>query len=672
VIARDAFVHHFGGQTFRDLGIDYNALIRHNQEVFRAKWQNLGQFPRPTSAGHKPEARAKGEAVSPTSAGHKPEAPAKGEPSPSLALQACVQRDRLASNAIAVPPPPAAPAPFTLAPALTRLAAQLIPGRGLKLVRQRVKLSLCMIVRNNESTIRAALESIRPWVDEMIVVDTGSTDRTPEIARELGAKVFFFRWCDSFSAARNFSIDQAQGEWIFWIDSDDTIDAANGRQLRALVEQEVPTQVLAFSMRVHCPCQDSDGQDDFIAVDHVKLFRNRRELRFEHRIHEQILPAINRLGGDVVTTDLFVVHSGYDRSPEGQQRKIERDLKLLHLQFAEQPTHTFTLFNLGMTYTDIRQYAEAIPYLQRSLAYAGPHDSHVRKAYAFLVTCYSGLGQTAEALAVCRQGLERLPEDAELRFQKGQLLSTQGQWAECARTYEDLLAHHDARYFQSLHAGITGYLARFNLAIAYLNLGDPARAEAQCRQITLEKPTFRQGWYCLGQALLRQGKHEEVQAIAAALDRRPGLAATANLLRGEVYLARSQWPEARREFEAGLARSPQHLDLLNALSSLLFDHGPPGEAEAILRRLIEAAPEDASAYHNLATLLSRMGRLAEAAIALEKAVALRPQDVALRLELGQAFATVGRIPEAARELQSVLAIDPGNAIALTGLAKLGR
>ena len=98
------------------------------------------------------------------------------------------------------------------------------------------RLSLCMIVRNNEETIGDCLQSIRPWVDEMIIVDTGSTDRTPQIAADLGAKLFAFPWCDDFSAARNVSLEHATGQWLFWMDSDDTIPEHCGAALRSLAD----------------------------------------------------------------------------------------------------------------------------------------------------------------------------------------------------------------------------------------------------------------------------------------------------------------------------------------------------------------------------------------------------------------------------------------------------
>src|SRR6185437_4559973 len=193
----------------------------------------------------------------------------------------------------------------------------------LLLERSRIRVSGCLIVRDNAGTIRACLESLKPWVDELVVVDTGSQDATPKIAAEIGARVFHFPWVDSFSAARNESIRHARGEWIFWMDSDDTIDVANGEGLRNIVSGRHSAQVLGFVIRVHCPGAGPDGKSDLTVVDHVKLFRNRADLRFEHRIHEQILPSIRRAGGEICWTELFVVHSGYDHSPIGQERKKE-------------------------------------------------------------------------------------------------------------------------------------------------------------------------------------------------------------------------------------------------------------------------------------------------------------------------------------------------------------
>jgi len=181
-----------------------------------------------------------------------------------------------------------------------------------------------MIVRDNARTLPACLESVRPWVGEMVIVDTGSMDDTPRIVESYGGRLFHFPWCDDFSAARNESLRHANREWLFWMDSDDTIPRDCGRGLRRLIDRHVPANVLAFVVQVHCPGGGDSGDPafDVTAVDHVKLFRNRPDIRFDGRIHEQLLPAIRRVDGQVAWSDVYVVHSGSDQSPDAQRKKL--------------------------------------------------------------------------------------------------------------------------------------------------------------------------------------------------------------------------------------------------------------------------------------------------------------------------------------------------------------
>ena len=370
-------------------------------------------------------------------------------------------------------------------------------GGGLVLVPEAVPATIVMIARNNARTIGPALESIRKFIPDMVVVDTGSTDETPQVASRLGARIFHFPWCDSFAAARNESLRHARGRWVFWMDSDDTIDEANGRGLCELIRQPAAPDLLGYVVSVHCPGPDPDDPGGFTRVTHVKLIRNLPHLRFEGRIHEQILPAIQRAGGQVGFTPLFVVHSGYDASPEGQKPKLARDLRLLHLELREQPEHPFTLFNLGMTYQDVGRFREAAVYLERCLARSAEQASHVRKAHAYLVSCWQGLHDWRRAWQACARGLAAFPLDAELRFRKAMLLHERRMLGEAAEAYQDVLTRREQVHFTSVNEGVSGHLARFNLGRVYQDLGDPDRAQKQWRQILADHPGFRPAYEAL-------------------------------------------------------------------------------------------------------------------------------------------------------------------------------
>jgi GT2 family glycosyltransferase/tetratricopeptide (TPR) repeat protein len=615
VIARDAFVHHYGGRTFLGTGIDLAGLLRENERRFREKW-------RPELAGDSPPARA-------------------------------------------LPAPPPQPA---------RFAVELARGGGLLLRRDRVRLSLCMIVRDSATTLRPCLESIRPWVDEMIVVDTGSTDETPRIVEELGGRLFHFPWCDDFSAARNESLRLARGDWIFWMDSDDTIPPACGRQLRALLDRAAEPGVLGYVVQVHCPGGGSDGdpESDMTVVDHVKLIRNRPDLRFEGRIHEQVLPALRRAGGTVAWTELYVVHSGSDPSPEAQDRKRRRDLHLLHLELREQPEHTFTLFNLGMTYADAGRFEEAEEFLRRSIRHSNPEESHLRKAYALLVYAEMRLGRREAALETCRRGQELFPADAELRFRAGVLLHELGRLEEAVQAYRAVLATHEQRHFRSIDRGLTGFKARQNLAVVYTDLGNLQRAEEEWREVTRAVPRYRPGWRGLGEVLIRGGRHQEAMAVAEQFLGDPALRVEGHLLKSRLAMAAGDLAAARAEIEHALAEDPGDRAALEARCHLLFEHGPPAEAEAALRALIDRDPNDASAHHNLGMLLLRLKRYDQAARSFRQALRHRADAPATYLHLGYALKESDRLPEAVAAWQQVLRLAPDDAAARAELARAKR
>lgn len=573
VIARDAFVHHFGSQTFRASGVDLNRVLQENAELFRQKWAQ--------------------------------EEGARGE----LADAGLITQEAVGAATPLTPLPP-----FKLVVG---------PHGGLLLEQQQIRVSLCMIVRDSSATLAACLESIRSWVDEMVVVDTGSRDDTPDLARRLGARVFHFPWCDDFATARNESIRHARGQWIFWMDSDDTIDAENARKLRALAEG-ADSAVMGFVVQVHCP--GIDGHTDVTAVDHIKLFRNLPELRFEFRIHEQLLPSIRRMGGEVAWTNLFVVHSGSDQTPQARRRKCERDLRLLEMELRDKPGHSFTLFNFGMTYADMGEHAQAVQALRRSLTASDSSESHVRKIYALLVASLWQLEQYDQAWTLCQEGLTRFPTDAELQFRRGMLSHQFGRLEEAEAAYLAVLGCTEARHFSSLDRGISGFKTRHNLAVVYTDLGRHLEAERQWRMAIEEAPGFRAAYRGLVESLVRQGLTEEaeIEAEKAAVER--ALGAEGLILKADVAKAQGDRNRTRGLLETAVMAVPEDVEGHRALSQFLFEHGHPAEAEQALLRLLGRQPEDAAAHHNLGTLYLRSGHYLEAAEAYRRSLRIRPKS----------------------------------------------
>lgn len=551
VIARDAFVHHFGSVSFRGSGVNHAAILERNGRIFEKKWAS-------SSAG-----------------------------------------------ALATPNHSVQP-----------MSAQ--PG-------EQPLLSLCMIARNSARILAACLESVRAWVDEIIIVDTGSEDDTIKIAESFGARIGRFSWCDDFAAARNESLKLARGRWIFWIDSDDTMDSANGQKLRALVQRRHAAQIMGFILQVHCPTPPQAGSyyATTTAVDHVKVFRGGLGLQFSGRIHEQVLPAIRRLGGDVAWTDIYVTHSGPDLTPEGRARKHQRDLRILDLELHENPDDTFALFNMGMTLLDAERPAEALNYLCRSLQRASSGESHLGKLYALIVQAYTQLHRRPAALWTCEQGLRVCPGETELLFRKATLEQTLGNLQAAEASYRALLEVPRERRLSSMDQGILGIKCWHNLALLYQQQGDHAGAEAAWRRVLDFDKQNEVAWLGLIDAVTVGDGGARLERVGREADQ-PGVPTwVIAIVHARLLAGRGEHRAALMYLEnaVGTANS---LTLLRELCAFVLEHQFHDAARRWLTELIGLCPDDPAAHHNLAAVYLQTGNLPKAVDMARRSLELRP------------------------------------------------
>jgi GT2 family glycosyltransferase/Flp pilus assembly protein TadD len=539
-VALDVFVHHFGNRTFLGLGVDTARQLADNLARFRDKWG---------------EAEAAPYRLPPSVAAAATPTPASGA-------------EGLRPDVVLV---------GAAAPSSGRSG---VPYTGL--------VSLCLIVKNEEENLPACLSSAAGLFGEIIVVDTGSTDRTKEIALAHGARVFDFPWVDSFAAARNACLEHATGDWIFWVDADDRLDADNRDRLRLLLSS-LSDENAAYVLK--CLCVPRDPGDSGTLVDHVRLFRRRADLRWEHRVHEQILGALRRSGAAVRYADVVVRHVGYV-DPALRKRKLERDLRLLELEHTELGDHPFTLFNLGSVYQELGRHAEAVALLRRSLERSHPQDSIVRKLYSLLAHCHKGLGRPAEALSACEAGLGVHPEDSELLFVRSSLLMEQGDLAGAEGGFRHLLRTAAGKYLGSVADGLRGHKARTNLAVVLSRQGRAAEAEEQWRRALRERPGYPPALLGLAELLLAQGRWDDLEAAAASWSSHFPDTAEPLLWRGRACLARKEFAAAVELLRAGATRCPRDPWPRFLLAQALAEEGrDPAAAERALADVLALQPD---------------------------------------------------------------------------------
>lgn len=196
-----------------------------------------------------------------------------------------------------------------------------------------------LIVRDEERFLAGCLDSLAGRVDEIVVADTGSTDRTRAIARERGAVVIEHRWTDDFAAARNAAIDAARGDWILYIDADERVSSWDRATLAPLLADP---HAVACTVRFR-------PQTGFTRYREHRLFRRRRELRFRGAIHESILPALDELrgreGATIASSGVAIDHLGYDGDLAAKHR---RNRPMLEARLAAEPDHVYSRDHLGL------------------------------------------------------------------------------------------------------------------------------------------------------------------------------------------------------------------------------------------------------------------------------------------------------------------------------------
>lgn len=220
-------------------------------------------------------------------------------------------------------------------------------------------ISVCMIAKNEERYIETCLKHLLPYGVEIVVVDTGSTDRTMEIAKKYTDKVYEFAWIDDFAAARNFAASKATNNWILVLDCDEYLLELDARTLRVCMQQHLRHVGMLKLRNLYT---QEDGTKAY-HIDKVPRFYNKNFFEYRFRIHEQITPKKQEKLEDVrlftYELPLEAEHHGYDIDETEMQKKQERNLKLLQSSIGETPFDDYLYFQIGQSYYVLGEYEAA-------------------------------------------------------------------------------------------------------------------------------------------------------------------------------------------------------------------------------------------------------------------------------------------------------------------------
>lgn len=324
-----------------------------------------------------------------------------------------------------------------------------------------------MIVKNEARCLARCLASVQSLVNEIILVDTGSTDGTPQLAEPFRAKIFHFDWCDDFAAARNFALSQATGNWILSLDADETVTPELAREIRHFITG--PPAI--GRLRVVSDFRQN-GQVLKSQAYVSRLFP--AGPRFAGRIHEQLVSDLPRIN---LTGELS--HDGYLET-----HKTDRNIRLLQRELEQTPHHAYLLHQLAIEHTSLEQSAEALRCLQLAARHMQPTDPFAPNVVVDLIYASLKTRNFAPGLDVIQTMEKTLADFPDFFLARGifymELIRHDtpryiNELPKVEQSYQRCLTLGESEKYKSVH-GTGSFLAAYNLGVFYHVLGNAANA----------------------------------------------------------------------------------------------------------------------------------------------------------------------------------------------------
>ncbi len=474
-------------------------------------------------------------------------------------------------------------------------------------------ISLCMIVKNEERFLAECLRSVREVVDEINVVDTGSTDRTVEIAREFGANVIFREWRNDFAWARNQALAMATRRWTLVLDADEEITPESLPLLRAL--RETPAAVTGVYTRIQNVVDDQSGA---ATMTHVlaRIFPTTPRIRYRNVIHESVT-----LDGDQhlvsVTSPILIRHKGYTADVMEGKAKIERNKPLLERAIREAADDSFSWFNFGVSAIVSGDFEGGIEALERMFAMPGPQRAFFPVGYVMLASAYAdGRKDLDKAIALLEEGLERSPGHPNIVFTRAHLLSLQNRFEEARETYVQVMAAEaEAHRHSMVDDEIWTWKAPLNMATTYVREERFEDAVPWFERALANKPDSALLRRLMGSAYEKVGRYYDAERVFREGAERETGSANGGLVEYVNYLMR------RRRFFEAFERVEQHRDAIDdrVYAELLHSAAQTtrderlGDPEPFALRALELAPGHGNVLALLDALYAARGESAKRA-----------------------------------------------------------
>jgi glycosyltransferase involved in cell wall biosynthesis len=342
---------------------------------------------------------------------------------------------------------------------------------------QDILLSVCMIVKNEEEFLEKCLASLGSLADEVVIGDTGSTDKTPEIARDWGARVLTIPWTNNFAAARNTVLDHAHGKWILSIDADERIHPISKTDILPAFQDVSKIAFQSFLL----------PKKGLTPRHAIRIFRNDPRIRYRGIIHENIISGLNQAisesGGEIGTLPCVFDHFGYERK---RVQKHHRNFPLLLSALKKNPGNTHILRHLGLTYKRLNQIPQAEETWRKAINFIRLKEKIEARdslAYIDLIKCLQVQGKSTRLLL--DEAIKTFPDNPELFFLNGREFISEGRFLKAIPVFKRLLKWGEEKNYDcsiSYDARIFAAHALISLAACHFLVCDFSGSKLYCEK----------------------------------------------------------------------------------------------------------------------------------------------------------------------------------------------
>ncbi len=372
--------------------------------------------------------------------------------------------------------------------------------------------SLCLIVKNEEKTLKRCLQSVVDLVDEIIVVDTGSEDESVNIAKEFGAKIGTFKWNQNFSEARNYAISLATKEWIFFIDADEYLRREDSVKL---IQAFNDFSYDSYVVKVLSLNTVDDYQNLLMNLNH-RIFKNHKGFYYSGPIHEQLQCENNIEQQDnFKIIDVGFYHTGYIREVVNEKHKTDRNLEILTKLAKKDPTNDYNLFNLATEYSQMNQIQEALELYDTVYRHANFSLGFMPKLVIFRIQCLVNLDKLEEALEAIEEGLTIYPDYTELVYYRASIELSLGLVLKAVESFKKCLEMGKPRVEIEFQPLCYGFGPHYELAKVYEEQKEYIKAIDHYNQCLLLNPSKFQLLYAILRCLkgLKQSSEIIIQTL---------------------------------------------------------------------------------------------------------------------------------------------------------------